>query len=134
MSDHRTAFVVEDDAHSLIAIGSIFKALGIAYKRDTSGAAAVAKVRAMSPRPSFILLDMDLPGGDPYTIVRTLKADPELAPIPVIAIADSALLNMVEQAREAGFAGFMTKPLPRREFGPLLERILAGEQIWQQQA
>ncbi len=131
MLDRKTAFVVEDDAHSLIAIGSILKSLGIAYKRDTSGGVVVAKVRLMFPRPSFILLDMDLPGGDPYTIVRDLKADPALTHIPVIAISDSSLLA-VEQVREAGFAGYMTKPLPRREFGALLERILAGEQIWQQ--
>jgi CheY-like chemotaxis protein len=126
-----TAFIVEDDAHSLIAIGSILKELGISYKRDTSGSVVVSKVRAMFPRPSFILLDMDLPGGDPYTILSDLKADPSLASIPVIAIADASRIAMTPQAREAGFAGYMSKPLPRREFGALLDRILAGEQVWQ---
>ena len=131
MSDHRTAFVVEDDAHSLIAIGAILSELGISYKRDTSGAAVVAKVRSMLPRPSFILLDMDLPGGDPYTIIQTLKADPDLAHIPVIALAESARAGILARARELGFAGYMTKPLPRREFGALLDRILSGQPNWQ---
>ena len=131
MSDHRTAFVVEDDAHSLIAIGAILSELGISFKRDTSGAAVISKLKAMFPRPNFILLDMDLPGGDPYAIIETLKADPELAHIPVIALAESARAGILARAREVGFAGYMTKPLPRREFGALLNRILAGEPNWQ---
>ncbi len=132
MTDPMIAFVVEDDAHSLIAIGSLLKALGITYKRDTSGAAAVSKIQGMSPRPDFVLLDLDLPGGNPYVILHQLKTDLALAEIPVIAIADGAILNAAALAREAGFAGFITKPLPRREFGGRLARILAGEQIWQQ--
>jgi hypothetical protein len=31
-----------------------------------------------------------------------------------------------------GCAGFLLKPLPRRQFGVLLARILAGEAIWQE--
>jgi two-component system cell cycle response regulator DivK len=131
VSNSINAFIVEDDAHSLIAIGSILKDLGITYKRDTSGSSVVSKVRGMFPRPNFILLDMDLPSGDPYRILNDLKADPALASIPVIAIADASRIAMTPQALEAGFAGYMNKPLPRREFGALLERILAGERIWQ---
>jgi two-component system cell cycle response regulator DivK len=127
VSPDRWAFIVEDDAHNLHAISNLLKDMGISYKRNTTGQDVPDKVRSMQPRPSFLLLDMDLPLGDPFDILEALKADPDLAEIPVIAMADDARLGEHPHMRSAGFAGFIGKPLPRKDFNELLEGWLSGQ-------
>jgi putative two-component system response regulator len=123
----RWALVVEDDARSLMAIGMILEELGIHYKRNTTGYDVAQKAQTMYPKPEFILLDMDLPQGDPFHIIEALKAAPDTADIPVIAIADASSDSTIDQTRDAGFSGFVAKPLPRRQFGQILQRILGDE-------
>jgi CheY-like chemotaxis protein len=119
------ALIVEDDAHCLIAVTSILKELGIQYKRNTTGARVVEQARHMNPKPHFILLDMDLPKGDPLAICQALREDRRLAQIPVIAMSYRA--DVLIRIKAAGFAGGLLKPLPRKQVGPLLKRILSGE-------
>lgn len=123
------ALVVEDDAHSLVSISAILREYGIHFKRNTTGASVVQQARTLHPH--FILLDLNLPEGDPYLIIQALRADPALADIPVIAIADSAQAELIQQAQKAGFAGFLAKPLPRRQFGGYLQSILSGASGWE---
>ena len=127
MLEGRWALVVEDDARSLLTIGIILKELGILYKRNTTGYDVAQKAQSMYPKPEFILLDMDLPQGNPFHILEALKAAPDTADIPVIAIADDPSDSTINQTRDAGFSGFVAKPLPRRQFGQILQRILGNE-------
>jgi CheY-like chemotaxis protein len=125
------ALVVEADAHSLIAISALLRDLGIHFKRNTTGSAVADQALLMQPRPAFILLDLALPHGDAFQILSVLKTQPALNTIPVIAIADDSALGLAPRTRHAGFSGFLPKPLPRRNLGEVLNRILNGEQVWQ---
>jgi two-component system, cell cycle response regulator DivK len=127
VSSDRLAFIVEDDAHNLHAISNLLRDMGIAFKRNTTGEDVPNKVRSMHPKPTFLLLDMDLPLGDPFDILEALKSDPDLAEIPVIAMADDSHIGDLPQMRSAGFAGFVGKPLPRKDFNKLLESWLSGQ-------
>ena len=131
MFDNCWALVVEADAHSLIAISALLRGLGIRYKRNTTGSAVVEQALVMQPRPAFVLLDLDLPHGDAFQIMAALKSHPTLTSTPVIAIAEDSAMSLAPRTRHAGFSGFLPKPLPRRNLGALLERIIDGEQIWQ---
>jgi CheY-like chemotaxis protein len=130
--DHLWGLVVEDDAHNLIAVTELFKELGIHYKRNTNGAQVAGQVHQMHPKPNFILVSMDLAEGDPFAICQNIRFDPLLKDIPVIAMGSVNCLPMQPQIQASGCAGFLLKPLPRKQFGPLLQRILAGERIWQE--
>ena len=130
MFDNCWALVVEADAHSLIAISALLRDLGIHYKRNTTGSAVVEQTLVMQPRPAFILLDLDLPHGDAFQIMAALKSHPTLTSIPVVAVAQDSAMSLAPRTRHAGFSGFLPKPLPRRNFGELLERIMDGEQVW----
>lgn len=122
----KTALVVEDDAHNLVAISTLLRELNIAYKRNTTGAQVLQQAHAMYPDLDFILLDMDLPEGDPFLIYEALRSDPRLENIPVIAIMDNHLLvslkNRVEQKH---FAGVAAKPLSSQTLQNLLNTILS---------
>ncbi len=75
---------------------------------------------AGSARPDLILMDMSLPILDGWEATKRVKANPDTARIPVIALTAHAMVHDKEKAMAAGCDDFDTKPidLPR-----LLEKI-----------
>jgi two-component system cell cycle response regulator DivK len=70
--------------------------------------------------PDIILMDMSLPGIDGWEATRRLKALPETARIPVVALTAHALSDDREKAAKAGCQAYETKPI---DFPRLLETI-----------
>ena len=131
MFEGKSALVVEDDAHSLVAISSILRDLGIRFKRNTTGVNVIEQLRAMNPQPDFVLLDIDLPREEAFLVSRRIQADPTLRAIPVIALGSVIDFPTRQRLQRDGFATFIVKPLPRRQFGELLQRVLGGSESWE---
>ncbi|MEP7292779.1 MAG: response regulator [Chloroflexota bacterium] len=129
MLEDKWALVVEDDAHNLVAISSILRDLGIRFKRNTTGVNVQQQMIDMNPLPNFVLLDIDLPNGDAFIIQRRIQAVPALSAVPVIALAAEEDFTLRQQLDQAGFAAFVLKPISRRPFTQLLERLLANERV-----
>ncbi len=75
---------------------------------------------SQSENPDVILLDMNLPVMDGWTVARQLKAAAETARIPVIALTAHALSGDREKALEAGCDDYHPKPV---DFSKLLSQI-----------
>ncbi|MBE2181107.1 MAG: response regulator [Chthoniobacterales bacterium] len=75
---------------------------------------------ARSEKPDLVLMDMSLPVKDGWTATREIKADPELASLPVIALTAHAMEGDREKAMAAGCDDYDTKPI---ELPRLLEKI-----------
>jgi DNA-binding response OmpR family regulator len=101
--------IVEDDRDARSGLGQRVRHEGSdpLYATDVHGAIRVARLQ----KPDLILLDLGLPGGDGYAVMRSLQAMPELASIPIVVL--SARDPMVERRRvmEAGAIGFYQKPI-----------------------
>lgn len=67
-------------------------------------------------QPDLVILDLSLPGMDGLSVARCLKADPELARIPVLVVSAHALKEDEQRAREVGCCGFLSKPFDSRIF------------------
>ena len=85
------------------------------------GEAGLASAR--DARPEVILLDMNLPIKDGWTVARELKADPSTSAIPIIALTAHALAGDREQALAAGCDDYHPKPV---DFSRLLTQIDAA--------
>ena len=74
-------------------------------------------------RPDVVLLDMNLPVMDGWTAARTLKADPDTANVPLIALTAHAMSGDRDKALEAGCDDYHPKPV---DFSRLLSQIDAA--------
>lgn len=76
-----------------------------------------------APRPDLILLDLGLPGKDGRDVLAEIKADEELAQIPVVVMTASAAVEDREMGRRLGVAGYVTKPVDFEKFLALVEEL-----------
>ena len=110
--------IVDDTPANLDLLCGMLRDRGYRVRVATSGARALAAVRA--ELPDLLLLDVNMPGMSGYDVCRQIKADEALRGIPVIFI--SALDEVVDKVRafEAGGVDYVTKPF---QFGEVLARI-----------
>ena len=74
--------VVDDSAVILRAMSLLLRRAG--YEVVTATTAREGLEQARGAQPTVIVLDVELPDGDGYTVCRELKADPATAAIPVV--------------------------------------------------
>ena len=82
------------------------------------GQHALAQVSA--EKPDLVLLDMDLPVMDGWTVARTLRGDNAHAPVPIIALTAHAMAGDRAKALAAGCDDYHPKPV---DFPKLLAQI-----------
>ena len=84
----------------------------------TDGQQGLDKAREL--KPAVMLLDMNLPLVDGWTVARTLKDDPATAAIPIIALTAHAMSGDRQKALDAGCSDYHPKPV---DFAQLLTQI-----------
>ncbi len=93
------------------------------------GAEAVKKVSAAAPGTyDLILMDVQMPVMNGYDAARAIRAlpDKKLASIPVIAVTANAFEEDIQNAKEAGMDGYVTKPISVPAIRRAAEEALSG--------
>ncbi len=81
-------------------------------------------------RPELVLMDIQLPGKDGYTLLGELRRSPH-GGLRVLALTAHAMSGDRERALQSGFDGYITKPIDIRGFPELIRRALEGEAVSQ---
>ena len=76
---------------------------------STSGITALEVMKRQLP--DVCLLDLEMPGMDGREVLSRMKADPQLARVPVVIVSAHAAQDIEEECLEAGAIGVMSKPL-----------------------
>ena len=114
--------VVEDNQLNRELIVDLLEAAGYAVLQADDGLGFLERVKR--ERPALVLLDIQLPGVDGFTLVRQLKADAETRGIPVIVTTAYARAESRAQALAAGCDGYLPKPLDTQELVQAVARLL----------
>ncbi|PDT80085.1 response regulator [Sinorhizobium sp. BJ1] len=102
----RTALIIDDDPAARNLIAKALAEAGLASMQAASGAEGIAVAREY--RPDAIILDIIMPRQDGWSVLRTLKSDPELCTIPVIL---ATILADRELGLSLGAVEYLTKPI-----------------------
>lgn len=76
-----------------------------------------------SPRPSIILLDLNMPGTDGREVLGELKSDEDLKDIPVIVLTTSTDERDIEECYRIGASSYVPKPVKMDGFMDAIERM-----------
>jgi two-component system cell cycle response regulator DivK len=125
-----TVLVVEDNVSNFVLIARLLGFLGVHCEWKTSGYEVVEYADTL-PKLDLILMDIRLPYEDGYSAMRKIRLSPRLKATPIVAVTAEASLEEMNKARQAGFDGFMGKPLDPDRFPDQIQKILAGEPVWE---
>ena len=118
----QTILAVDDEPDALELIEFNLKAAGFEVVMACDGREALQKAHKISP--SLILLDVMLPELDGMEVCKSLKRDPETAPIPIIMLtARAAELDRV-LGLELGADDYVAKPFTPRELVLRIKKLL----------
>ena len=119
--DVPTILLIEDEENSIDLLSLHLGGAGFAVEVARDGRAGLESVRKL--RPAGIVLDIVLPELDGWDVLAALKADPELADIPVIVVS---MLDERGKGFALGASEYLVKPVGRREVQNALERCVHG--------
>jgi two-component system cell cycle response regulator DivK len=119
---HELILIVEDNPKNLKLVRDTLQVKGYETLEAGTGEAGVELARER--HPALVLMDIQLPGINGIEALRQLRADPTTAPIPVIAVTASVMMDDRQKIMAAGFDGFQGKPISVRELLETVRRIL----------
>jgi two-component system cell cycle response regulator DivK len=118
--------VVEDSADNMKLCNAVLSLKGHTVTGLSSGEGLLEAIRESDPE--LVLMDIQLPEKDGFALLREIRASP-FARLRVLALTAHAMAGDREKALEAGFDGYITKPLEIRNFPSQVDRALAGELV-----
>lgn len=80
-----------------------------------------------APRPDLVLLDLNLPRKDGHKVLQEIKADPDLATIPVIVLTTSTAQADIHRCYESHANCYIAKPVDFDQFERVVREI---ESFW----
>ncbi len=116
--------VVEDASTVRLFHSQILEERGHDTEVAMNGAEALEKVLASGY--DLLLVDVNMPKMDGFTLLRTLRGDPALCDVPAVIITTEARPQDLADAFAAGANYFMTKPVQAQELATVVA-LLAGE-------
>lgn len=116
--------IVDDETTNRNVFAETLQYFGAQVVTAANGIEALALARAHTP--TIILTDLAMPKMDGWELLRNLRADPQLQHVPVLVItAAYTLPGDRERVLEAGFDGYLMKPVEVSTFTDVLRETIA---------
>jgi CheY-like chemotaxis protein len=112
----------DDDPFTLITLTKAVEVLG--HQALSAGTGREAAHLASSQKPDLIFIDLRLPDVSGLEVVRWLSK--RLEGIPIFLLSAGPEVDVVEQARQAGARGFISKPIRLQTLQELIQNHVTG--------
>jgi DNA-binding response OmpR family regulator len=117
-----TILVVEDDPVILDLLAVNFELEGYTVVRAVDGEDGLATARRF--RPAAVVTDIMMPKRSGLDLLRDLRADADLAAVPVILVSAKALASDIREGLAAGADDYVTKPFEPDELLVRVEKLI----------
>jgi two-component system cell cycle response regulator DivK len=118
--------IVEDSPDNMKLFRTLLTLKGHEVAGLAGGEGLLAAIEGGAP--DLVLMDIQLPGKDGFALLREIRSSP-FGTVRVIALTAHAMTGDRERALQAGFDGYITKPIDVRNFPEQVQRALAGERL-----
>lgn len=122
MPEEKTVLHVEDNFDNRLLVRRLLTAFG--YKVVEAENAGKAREVLKTCQPDLILMDINMPDVDGYTLTNELKAMPNLLGVPIVAITANVMKGDRERTLSAGCDGYIEKPIDVDRFIEQVERFI----------
>jgi two-component system cell cycle response regulator DivK len=126
-----TILIVEDNFNNFLLMTRLLAFLGVKKCEWKASGWKVLEFAETLGSIELILMDLMLPEADGYHSLEELRSHPRFASVPILAVTANTSPQSQERAREAGFDGFIGKPLDPDRFPEQVRRALTGEEVWE---
>ena len=109
MSQKAKVLIVDDEPNNVDFLEQALEDSGYQLITATNGQEALNKIK--SEQPDLILLDLNMPIMDGFTVLAKVKEDPNLRDIPVIIISSEHESKSVVKGIKQGAEDYLTKPV-----------------------
>jgi CheY-like chemotaxis protein len=120
----KRVLVAEDNAVNRELIRELLELRGYEVSEACDGQEALQMIEA-SP-PDILLLDLGMPKLDGFGVIKKVRENPQLAGLPVLAVTAYAMRGDREKALDAGFDGYVSKPINAAALSQAMESLLRG--------
>ncbi|HEY3064085.1 MAG TPA: response regulator [Chloroflexota bacterium] len=125
MGPELVVLIVEDNERNLELVRDLLELRGFRTLEAANAEAGIAVARAH--RPDVVLMDVQLPDIDGVDALGRLRADPATRAIPVVALTAFAMKDDRMRFMDAGFDGYLMKPIDIRTFPDEVRRYCLPE-------
>ena len=122
--------VVEDNLQNMLLISRILDYIGVRQYEWKASGWQLAEIIDKMPRVDLILLDLHLPYEDGFEVLAKIRNDSHLCEARVVAVTADANPETMRKTREAGFDGFIGKPINPEKMPQQIRDILQGKMVW----
>lgn len=122
MTDGKLVFHVEDNPDNRLLVRRLLQAYG--YQVVEAENAKKARELLKVHQPDLILMDINMPDIDGYTLTSELKSMPNLIGVPIVAITANVMKGDRERTLSAGCDGYIEKPIDIDRFIEQVERFI----------
>lgn len=122
--------IVEDNIQNFVLLARLMAFLGVRQCQWKASGWQVLEFADSMPQVDLILMDIHLPYEDGFEAMLRLRGEPRFRDTLIVAVTADANESTMSRAREAGFDGFIGKPLDPDRFPDQIKKILGGEAVW----
>jgi two-component system cell cycle response regulator DivK len=119
----RRILVVEDNTKNLKLVRDVLQFAGFEIIEATTGEDGVELMA--TEHPDLVLMDLQLPGIDGAEALRQIREMPDVGQVPVLAVTAFVMDEDRRRASQAGFDGYVEKPISVRGLTDQVRALLA---------
>jgi CheY-like chemotaxis protein len=122
-----SVLIAEDNAVNRELLRELLETRAFVVSEASDGEEALEMIA--HERPDVLLLDLGMPKLDGFGVLRKIRENPQLADLPVLAVTAYAMRGDREKALNAGFDGYVSKPINAVSLDQELDRVLASRRV-----